>query len=380
MWARLHAIPFEYWTENLIKNMAKTIGRPVKVDPISLNKKFCLYARVQIAVDLQFALPPKVLIEREDMNFELHVTYENLPAFCTHCGTIGHFVGTCRLLKKVQNETEKASSALENKPKFTAKTTQQFVPKNKTTSTTAHPLGHNVVSKATVPNNSAASPVTAAAILPTACLPTAAVHVSLPYKNPLPAATNNAAVNQQNTAINPPNNGSQVVVVDSSPASNSVSSAKNNVFSANSTPSFVPNSVESHSLTDSNAEKSVTLQQSKSTNCSSSTFYHSSPTQSLHRSLSSGSQQVPYNYTKSRHYNKYSPLSEHLFDDDDDGESWEHSSEENFAINPEDTQALIGYYSPAGSDQFIAVPRPPTLNVGEALNWGNMVEEEPFQS
>lgn len=73
----------------------KTIGRPVKVDPISLNKMFCLYAQVQIDVDLQFSLPPKVLIEREYMNFELHVTYENLTAFCTHCGTIGHFVGTC---------------------------------------------------------------------------------------------------------------------------------------------------------------------------------------------------------------------------------------------------------------------------------------------
>ena len=118
--------------------MAKTIGRPVKVDPISLSKTFCHYARVQVDVDLQFSLPPKVLIEREDLNFELHISYESLPAFCTHCCTIGHFVGDCRNLKKMQEDAAKNGNGKDHNPKSTAKHAQQPVHKQKNQS--SHPI------------------------------------------------------------------------------------------------------------------------------------------------------------------------------------------------------------------------------------------------
>ncbi|KAM7507263.1 hypothetical protein LguiA_017716 [Lonicera macranthoides] len=85
-------------------------------------------------------------------------------------------------------------------------------------------------------------------------------------------------------------------------------------------------------------------------------------------------------FTRSRHNNKYSPFSEHLLDDDGDGEAWDHSSEENYIENQEHFNDCSGFYSLANSNQFIAVHRPPVLNVQEALNWENMADDEPFQS
>jgi len=145
--------------------------------------------------------------------------------------------------------------------------------------------------------------------------------------------------------------------------------------------SFVPCSIDKN--------KSTIIK--PSTN-SSSNFYKNTPTQSVGRSLplsSSGHSShgrhltVPYplHFTRTRVSNKYSPLSEHLLDDDDgDGEAWDHSSDDNSRENQEKVDNYVGFYSPAGSNQFVAVQNPPSLNVNEALNWGNMAEEELFQS
>ncbi|KAM7501090.1 hypothetical protein LguiA_025504 [Lonicera macranthoides] len=86
----------------------------------------------------------------------------------------------------------------------------------------------------------------------------------------------------------------------------------------------------------------------------------------------------PPHYTRTRFSNIYSPLSEHFLEDDGDGEAWEHSSEGNSLDNQNDS---VGYYSPEGSNQFIAMSgHPPLLSVNEALNWGNMADEGPLQT
>ncbi|KAM7459721.1 hypothetical protein LguiA_036715 [Lonicera macranthoides] len=84
-------------------------------------------------------------------------------------------------------------------------------------------------------------------------------------------------------------------------------------------------------------------------------------------------------FTKSRHNNKLSPLSDHLFDDDGEGEAWGHSSEDddedhNFSSDP------FGFYSLVGSTQFMAVQRAPKINISDSLDWGNMANDEPFMS
>ncbi|KAM7522975.1 hypothetical protein LguiA_012881 [Lonicera macranthoides] len=59
---------------------------------------------IWVEVDLLHTLHHKLLIEREGYSFEVNVTYENLTKFCMHCHIIGHLVGECNSLKKVQEE------------------------------------------------------------------------------------------------------------------------------------------------------------------------------------------------------------------------------------------------------------------------------------
>ncbi|KAM7459720.1 hypothetical protein LguiA_036714 [Lonicera macranthoides] len=73
--------------------------------------KFCLYARLLVDVDLQLNLPSKVLVERDGFSFEVNVSYEQLPDFYTHCSSVGHFVGDCRILKKMQEESNRANDS-----------------------------------------------------------------------------------------------------------------------------------------------------------------------------------------------------------------------------------------------------------------------------
>lgn len=94
------------------------------MDPSSLNKEFCHYARVKVDVDLQFSLPSKSLVERNGHSFEVSISYEKLPYFYTHCNTIVDFVGDCRALKKVQEDSNKANQSKDPKPKPPAKKNQ----------------------------------------------------------------------------------------------------------------------------------------------------------------------------------------------------------------------------------------------------------------
>ena len=104
VWARLHEVPDEYMHFHLLLSMANIIGYPVTIDPHTLKKEFGHYCRVEVDVDLRSTLPSSILVEREDYSFELEVTYEKIPDFCSHCSVIGHLVTECRSLKKAQHD------------------------------------------------------------------------------------------------------------------------------------------------------------------------------------------------------------------------------------------------------------------------------------
>ncbi|KAM7462602.1 hypothetical protein LguiA_030723 [Lonicera macranthoides] len=146
------------------------------------------------------------------------------------------------------------------------------------------------------------------------------------------------------------------------------------VFSANSTQHTSSPFVESIVPCSLNKNKPSSTKNPSTNN--SSSFYQSTPIQSVNRPLTNthGSKYtVPYllHYTRTRVSNKFSPLKEYLLDDDGDGEAWDQSSE----ANSQENQEMVN--SPTSSENFFAVHRPPSLNVEEALNWGNMADEEP---
>ncbi|KAM7489215.1 hypothetical protein LguiB_026699 [Lonicera macranthoides] len=70
-----------------------------------------------------YTLPSRLLVEREGYSFEVPVTFEKLPKFCTHCQLMGHFVGECRTLRRIQESmvktTHKQTTKSEIAHKFT---------------------------------------------------------------------------------------------------------------------------------------------------------------------------------------------------------------------------------------------------------------------
>lgn len=78
------------------------MGIPQAIDPKTMFFVFGHYARIQVEIDLFRSLPSSLLVEREGYNFEVPVTFESLPKFCSNFLSFGHLVGEYKQLKRVQ--------------------------------------------------------------------------------------------------------------------------------------------------------------------------------------------------------------------------------------------------------------------------------------
>ena len=77
--------------------MARGIGVPLRLDKATNDGDFGHYARVLVDVDVSLVLPTSVLLERDEFHSSfIGVEYENLPAFCSNCSSIGHLPSSCR--------------------------------------------------------------------------------------------------------------------------------------------------------------------------------------------------------------------------------------------------------------------------------------------
>lgn len=92
--------------------MARGVGTPLQLDPMTKEGKFDFYARILVDVDLSKPLPEYIMIEREGYGFPVDVVYEKLPPLCDFCGLIGHNSSACR-----QNNKKKDSEPAKPKVK-----------------------------------------------------------------------------------------------------------------------------------------------------------------------------------------------------------------------------------------------------------------------
>ncbi|KAI9198086.1 hypothetical protein LWI28_009807 [Acer negundo] len=76
---------------------AKGIRVPLRLDKATSDGDFGHYARVLVDMDVSSVLPTSVLLERDKFHSSfIAVEYENLPAFCSTCSSIGHLPSSCR--------------------------------------------------------------------------------------------------------------------------------------------------------------------------------------------------------------------------------------------------------------------------------------------
>lgn len=103
-WVRLMHLPQEYWSKKTLMEIASGLGTPLIIDDTTLNRRFGLYARVLVDVDLSEQLFESIIVEREGHALSVMVQYERQPSFCTHCKMSGHEVYNCQKLTLNLNE------------------------------------------------------------------------------------------------------------------------------------------------------------------------------------------------------------------------------------------------------------------------------------
>jgi len=107
IWVRLMHLPQEYWRKQTLFEIASGLGTPLTIDDATLNRRFGLYARALVDVDLSEPFFEVVIVEREGHALSITVQYEKQPSFCTHCKMMGHDIHSCQKLSSL-NKNEGA--------------------------------------------------------------------------------------------------------------------------------------------------------------------------------------------------------------------------------------------------------------------------------
>lgn len=92
VWVRFLELPTEYYKSNALLRIATVVGKLIKADLVTKNKRKCKYARLCIELDLTCPLPPHVEL---DGGFLQPIEYEGLHVLCYQCGCVGHLKHEC---------------------------------------------------------------------------------------------------------------------------------------------------------------------------------------------------------------------------------------------------------------------------------------------
>jgi hypothetical protein len=122
-------LPQEYWRQRTLFEIASAIGTPLSLDEATKARAFGHYARILVDMDLSRHVFDEIVVEREGYSFKLAVVYERLPAFCMHCGIIGHSVQDCNWLKPSEAKVDNRAKKIITIKKEAAN--MQYIPKKK---------------------------------------------------------------------------------------------------------------------------------------------------------------------------------------------------------------------------------------------------------
>jgi len=72
------------------------LGTPLTIDESNLSRRFGLFSKMLVDVDLSSKLFETIMVEREGHALSINVQYEKLPPFCAQCKIMGHSIQTCK--------------------------------------------------------------------------------------------------------------------------------------------------------------------------------------------------------------------------------------------------------------------------------------------
>ncbi|XP_050217715.1 uncharacterized protein LOC126668568 [Mercurialis annua] len=90
-WVRFPGLPIQYYHNNVLKAIAKTLGKVIKIDFNTEARERGKFARLAINLDLTKPLCSRILLDGRLQKVE----YEGLPIICFNCGRYGHRENLC---------------------------------------------------------------------------------------------------------------------------------------------------------------------------------------------------------------------------------------------------------------------------------------------
>ncbi|KAK4433018.1 hypothetical protein Salat_1064000 [Sesamum alatum] len=100
-WVRIPELAVEYYHEEIIYSIAKSLGTPIKIDHNTFWASRGKFARLCVQTDLE--KPVQYTVDVNDKLYKL--VYENLPSICYSCGRVGHKDVECGFKTTNQEET-----------------------------------------------------------------------------------------------------------------------------------------------------------------------------------------------------------------------------------------------------------------------------------
>ncbi|EOA18505.1 hypothetical protein CARUB_v10007057mg, partial [Capsella rubella] len=98
VWVRLSNIPVTFYHTSILEEIARGLGKPLKVDLTTTKLERARFARVCVEVNLKKPLKGTVMINGE----RYYVSYEGISTICSHCGLYGHLVHSCPKVAQVR--------------------------------------------------------------------------------------------------------------------------------------------------------------------------------------------------------------------------------------------------------------------------------------
>jgi len=87
--------PQEYSRRQTLFEIASVFGTPLTIDVATQERRFGLYARNLVDVDLSEKVFESVLVETDGLILHITVEYERNPPFCAQCKMLGHTLQNC---------------------------------------------------------------------------------------------------------------------------------------------------------------------------------------------------------------------------------------------------------------------------------------------
>ncbi|PON53899.1 Zinc knuckle CX2CX4HX4C [Parasponia andersonii] len=94
--SRFHELSWVYWDRQILSDLARRVGVPIRFDEMTLKGEFRYFACILIDIDLSQPISDSLMVEVGADYFFVTLEYEHLPDFCTSCKAIGHDVVICR--------------------------------------------------------------------------------------------------------------------------------------------------------------------------------------------------------------------------------------------------------------------------------------------